>query len=313
MGLRTIAGQIKTALALKRVADEFEKEKAMNHDWAKTLKAAGIDFLLTCAAVLVAYFADPVNLAAALDLVPEHLRIALVPILSAVFVAIRKRIKHGGPVNPDIKAGALAGALALCLIASPAMAQEPAAAPTNTLRLSSGATRFFTPGVGDTTEIEGQIAVEMKAPAAVTVEGFGRFTRTQGTEIAAAGLLDINTFRSIIAHVAIRREVTPHFEGICSSGVSWSRDKAFDPQDPRVWAVGCGARGSLKGKGSLTVKVGHNGSVGGPGVFGELVINQGPGIRYLATYAVPFDAARFRRNPGTFTGGVQVDVWTRGF
>ena len=87
--------KLKMAWRAKRIFDAFEKEKKMNHDWAKTLKSAGVDFALTLAAVLTAWLADPVNLAQALGLVPEHLRLAMVPALSAAFVALRKRIKHG--------------------------------------------------------------------------------------------------------------------------------------------------------------------------------------------------------------------------
>ena len=87
--------KLKALMQAKRIFDAFEKEKRMNHDWGKTAKAAGLDFALTCAAVLTAWLADPVNLAQALGLVPEHLRLALVPALSAAFVVLRKRIKHG--------------------------------------------------------------------------------------------------------------------------------------------------------------------------------------------------------------------------
>ena len=90
-------GKIKAAWALKRLGDAIERENRMQHDWNKTIKSAGTDFVLTCGAVLLAYFADPSNIAAVLGAVPEQVRLALIPIISAVLVMARKRLKY--PTN----------------------------------------------------------------------------------------------------------------------------------------------------------------------------------------------------------------------
>lgn len=203
--------------------------------------------------------------------------------------------------------------LLLMLLPSMAFAQEPTPTPEpDSIRFSTGGTRFYTPGQGDETEMEGQLLGIVHVPGKLVAEGFGRYTRTQGTE-AAAGGLDVKSFRSIIADLKLRRQV---FSGwvrtwaLCLAGVSWSRDKAFNPSDPNVWAVGCGAKLESV-KGSFSSVIGHNGSVGGRAVFGQLTINQGERVRYVATYAIPFSAERFRTYPGAFTSGVQVDAWVK--
>ena len=305
---------------LKKASDQFERDKKMqNYEWQKSLKA-GVTQILTLilTGIIAAVFgvlSDSENIKTILlgaGVNEAYVAVILMLVAGGLRVA-QNWMKHS-PNAPRPSSGDIPAVVALLLLpalASPTFAQEPEKA--NSITLSSGATRFFTPGIGDSTEMEGQLLVHVQAPNLFVVEGFSRFTRVQGSEPGAAGLLDSSTFRAIVGHLAVHRRIGgPVFDGGefgagCSAGVSWSRDKAFDPSDPNIWAVGCGPRIQIP-RGSLTVKVGHNGSVGGYGVFGELVINQGSGVRYLATYAVPFDAARFRQNPGTFTGGVQVDV-----
>jgi len=320
--------ELDLALKGRRAVKAIRKDMAMKHDWGKTLAAVAKDFAITSVAALVAFFAIPENLGAILGSLSPEARAALIPFVSGLLVMARKYIKHSAPpsAGSDLKAGALVGVLCLLSLSSPAAAQdakEPSgtSSPNSWFTLSSGATRFFTPGIGDITEIEGQVLLQVEAPNLVTVEGFARFTRTQGAEPGTSGLLDIKTFRSIVGHLAVHRPIggpsfmggqLPFFGAGCSAGLSWERDKTFDPSDPNIWAVGCGPRVQVP-RGSLTLKVGHNGSVGGFAAFGELVINQGPRVRYVATYAIPFDAARFRQNPGTFTGGLQIDVFSKAF
>lgn len=190
-----------------------------------------------------------------------------------------------------------------------AIAQELASSPEpNTVTLSTGSTRFHVHGAGDKTELEGQLLVEVHAPAKTILGSLARFTRTQGSTDAVAGLLDPRTFRSVVAEVSLRRQLAANLDAICSAQVSWDRDKEFDPADPNVWQTGCGLRFWLKGKGSLSIQGPHSGPVGGLGVFGTLLVHQSPSVRYVATYAVPFDSARFRVNPFVFTSGVQIDA-----
>ena len=108
-----ILEKLKLGLALKRVSDAIDKENKVGHDWSKTGKAVAADLAITSVAVLAAYFSEPEHLAALLGVVPESLRLALIPLVSAGLVALRKRIKHGGPPSADLKAGALTGAVVL--------------------------------------------------------------------------------------------------------------------------------------------------------------------------------------------------------
>lgn len=317
--------KLKAALALSRAADQWEKDMKTEANpnpgisIAKGLKAVAGLALFAGVGAMALFVLEPGVIEAALAAAGVNSAYAALIVLGlrGAATAYLNWRKHNPPTPANQNAGPL---ILLALLPSLATAQEPAK-PENTFRLSSGATRFFTPGVGDATEIEGQISVEIEAPKAVYLEGFGRFTRTQGAEPGTAGLLDVKTFRSVIAHLSARKLLggprfmgghLPMFSAVCSGGMSWERDKAFDPSDPNIWAVGCGLHTNFS-RGTLTVKGGHNGSVGGGAIFGELIVNQGDRVRYVATYAVPFSAERFRKNPGTFTGGLQVDVFTRGF
>lgn len=332
---------INAGLTLNRAAEQWEKDMKTEANpgisIVKGLKAIAGLALFAGIGGMALFLLEPGMIEAALAAagVNTAYAAAIVLVLRGVATAYLNWRKHNPPTPASQNAGPLV--LLFMALASPAISQDlsdlpktvpvtvpgetsPAQEPAvkrNYFLLSSGATRFFTPGVGDVTEIEGQIAALVHAPNEILIDGFARFTRTQGSE-GIDGLLDVKTFRSIVAHLALRRPMGPRFmgvtpfEGTCSAGVSWSRDKAFDPADPNVWAVGCGLAGSIP-QGSLTVKVGHNGAVGGLGVFGELVVNHGPRVRYIATYAIPFDATRFKKSPIAFTGGFQLDVLSKAF
>lgn len=301
MGLRTIAGQIRTALALKRLADAFEKEKAMNHDWAKTLKAAATDFLLTAAAVLAAYFSDPAALAAALGLVPEHLRLALVPILSALFVALRKRIKHGGPPNPDLKAGALAGLF--LIFGTIANAQTPAPSTEGlTLTLHGGAMQFAERGQPDRRDFVYRLTLAVPAPHGLTLSARADYTRTQD----GGDLLDPHTFRSVEAFAAARKKIATNLEAVTLGGVSWNRDAKFEPVDPRLWTAAAGARFTVPGRGYVILAAGHHGPVGGAAGLVSIVydLEASGAASWFLDAAVPLDADRFRSRPYTVKAGI---------
>lgn len=253
---------------------------------------------------------QPGNIAAALEGIAQWLNAVVVPGADAVTIIMGL---WGLWTARGKKAVVVAAMIVLALFSPAVGAQEPTPTPEpDSIRFSTGGTRFYTPGQGDETEMEGQLLGIVHVPGKLVAEGFGRYTRTQGTE-AAAGGLDVKSFRSIIADLKLRRQV---FSGwvrtwaLCLAGVSWSRDKAFNPSDPNVWAVGCGAKLESV-KGSFSSVIGHNGSVGGRAVFGQLTINQGERVRYVATYAIPFSAERFRTYPGAFTSGVQVDAWVK--
>lgn len=208
------------------------------------------------------------------------------------------------------KKGVVVTAMVIALIPGFAVAQDqPALAPElkNSVTLSAGATRFYTHGVGDTTEIEGHLLAIVHTPEKTITEVLARFTRVQGAE-TDDDLLNPRTFRAFVGSVSVRRALSGFVDAQCLVGMSWARDKEFDPEDPNVWRIGCGPRIWLKDRGSFSIIVAHDGSVGGRAVSGELVIKQGDRARYYATYAVPLSAERFRVNPVAITSGVQLDV-----
>jgi hypothetical protein len=196
---------------------------------------------------------------------------------------------------------------ALIALAIPAPAQDTTVEKGG-LVLSTGATRFVTPGLKDAKELEAQLAVRLSTPAKTITEAFARWTRTQGASEDTAGLYNPRTFASLNADISIARTVTTYLDVLCAVGVSWNRDGDFNPSDPRLYNAGCGLRGRIK-QGSLSFIPGHQGTVGGWGVGGKLVVNQSPSVRYVATYTLPFQRPElFRTNPGQLTGGVQLDV-----
>jgi len=212
------------------------------------------------------------------------------------------------------KKAAAATVLAIALLPCFGYAQEVTPSPTplaDYVRGSAAATRFVTAGESDRTEMEGQVIAEFRLPAQLVASPSVRFTRTQGTEVFAA-FQDINSFRSIETEFTLRRALSKHFDVQGSSGVSWASDKDFDPRDPRVWRLGGGGRFSIE-EGSISGNVGHNGSVGGIGVWGTIVVNQSDRFRYFGTYDIPLSAKRFRQSPLRFTWGFQGDAFVKRF
>ena len=213
------------------------------------------------------------------------------------------------------KTGKVIPVIIFCLIGASATAQTTSCLDTETCSvtatLSSGGTRFYTPGKFDKTELEGQLQVEVKLPEKLIAEGFARFTRTQGVDESQT-LFEVATFRSINAELGLRLNIRPSVDAICSSGVSWERDKEFVPTDTNVWEVGCGVNVYVKKKFSISSKWGHSGSVNGAATFGKVVYYQSSRARFVATYTIPLNAVQFKQNPGAFTSGVQLDVYTKG-
>lgn len=314
----SIFGKLKLALALKRVGDAIEREERMGHDWQKTLKAAGVDFALTSAAVLAAYFADPANLAAVLGVVPEHLRLALVPLLSAGFVALRKRLKHGGSPadgggttittsgSVSIPAGSALRVLSvLALLAVPASAQDasepaPASREQVQIALHGGAMQFAERGQPDKRDFVYRLTVTVPAPSSLTIFGRADYTRTQD----GGDLLDIKTFRSVEALVGVRRDVGSGFSVTAFSGATWNRDDVIQPADSRLWTAAAGIRYSVPGKGYVVAAAGHHGPVGGSAFLGSLVYEINAGASWFADVAIPLDASRFAARPYTIKAGI---------
>lgn len=237
--------------------------------------------------------------------------------VAGVFIKIRRVIAKVKNDDGSIKPRPVGPAIALAafaLLPTVAIAQDPMPSPTpkNAVTLSTGYMRFVTPGVRDAEDLEAHLEARVHTPAKTITEAFVRWTRTQGAAEGIAGLLDPKTFASVTAEISVSRPLNSYFDASCASGVSWNRDGEFDPRDPRLYTLGCGGRIRIDGKGSLSGYGGHNGTVGGWAAWGKLVIRQTDKVRYVATYAIPFQhPSRFRVNPGAFTFGGQVDLFTK--
>jgi hypothetical protein len=287
-----IIERIKLGLTLKRVADAIERENKMGHDWAKTLKAAGLDLMLTCAAVLTAYFSDPANLAGVLGVLPEHLRLALIPLISAGFVALRKRIKHGG--IPTVGVGAL------LLFAASATAQDAPPKPGVELTLYGGAMQFAERGQADKRDFVYRLTLTVPAPEGLTLFGRADYTRTQD----GGDLTDPKTFRSVEGFAGARKDIGSGFAVTGFGGVSWDRDAKIEPTDARLYTVAGGVRYSVPGRGYVIAAAGHHGPVGGSAFLGSIVYEINSGASWFGDVAIPLDASRFAARPYTVKAGI---------
>jgi hypothetical protein len=92
--------KIKLALRAKRAADVIQQQTTAGLDWNKVLAKGLIDFVLTSGAVLAAFWGTPEGMAQALGFLPDELRVALIPVVSALLVMVRNAIKHwAAPVS----------------------------------------------------------------------------------------------------------------------------------------------------------------------------------------------------------------------
>ncbi len=277
----SIFGKVKTALALKRVADAIEREDKMGHDWSKTARAVAIDFGLTSAAVLTAYFSDPAALASVLGVVPEHLRLALVPLLSAAFVALRKRIKHGG-VPP-----AAVGPLVLLLLCSPASAQEATPSPTPAgdamTWLSTHSAIISGTYSTDTSDREEFVGIRISgdfdiAPKTVGWAQVDLFTRSRDGQSATPALpstpAGLAVYSSGEARVGVYRTLTGLLSAECVAGATFPMPSlggpSVDPLDGVKVLAGCGPRVGTRTTYARLI-LGHFGSVVDNGVLAGFV------------------------------------------
>lgn len=260
--IRSTREELSLAMKARRAWKAIEKENAMGHDWNKTLAAVGKDFVVTSIAALVAFFAVPDNLAAVLGALTPEMRAALIPLISALLVMARKYIKHSAPpsAGPDMKAGALAGAVGLLLLCSPAIAQEPSPSPTPAgdamtwlAAHSSIISGTYSTDTSDREEFIGlRIAGEFDlAPRLTGWAQVDLFTRSRDGNSATPALpsspAGLAVYSSGEVRVGAYRTLTGRLSAECLAGATFpmpslSSGASVDPLDGVKILGGCGLR-----------------------------------------------------------------------
>lgn len=230
-----------------------------------------------------------------------------------VWKILSQILKNSPPTPPDLKAGALTGALILALMPAFASAQDPTPAKVSPeAALSCGGMRFAERGAPDHEDFVCRLSLAVPAPSGLTLFGRADYTRTQNVT-DGEDLLDIKTFRSIEAFAGGRKEIAPHLEATVFSGVSWNRDAHIEPTDPRLWTVAGGFKFSVPKRGHVIAAAGHHGPVGGTAFLGSIVYDLGQNAAWFGDIAVPLGATRFREKPYTVRFGISANVWKRKF
>lgn len=225
-----------------------------------------------------------------------------------VWKILSQILKNSPPTPPDLKSGALTGALVLALLPTLAAAQDiPPAKPATEAALSCGAMRFAERGSPDHEDFVCRLSLAVPAPSGLTLFGRADYTRTQ-TVTDGEGLFDIKTFRSIEAFAGGRKLIAPNLEATAFSGVSWDRDDRIEPTDPRLWTVAGGLRYNVPKRGYLIVAAGHHGPVGGTAFLGSVVYDLSAGASWFGDIAVPLGATRFKEKPYTVRFGVSARI-----
>lgn len=315
--------QLRRALQAKRIFDVFEKEhKQMgDYDFKKTLAKAAKDFIVTSLAVAAAavggalgeYFSKSENIEAAFAALPHPLVAVLIPMVSAVAVALLNWSKHrdkGMPNVPNVPK--VVPVLILAMLPTLALAQDaapgpvPPSPPTSSAALYCGAMQFTERDVPDHKDFVCRLSLNVLAPSGITLFGRADYTRTQD----GGDLLDIKTFRSIEGFVGGRKDIAENLSLTAFTGVSWNRDDQIEPTDPRLWTVAGGLRYTVPGRGYVLAAVGHHGPVGGSAFLGSVVYDVNSVASWFSDVAIPLDATRFAARPYTVKFGISAKFKT---
>ncbi len=280
-----------------------------DYDFKKTLLKAVKDFLVTAMAIAAAsagaavgeYFSSRENIEAAIAVLPSPLIAVLVPAISAGAVALANWSKHRKSRN-------VIPILLLALLPLPAFAQDPAPSPSPVskveISLHGGAMQYIERDSTDRKDFVYRLTLTVPAPSGLTLFARADYTRTQD----GGDLFDPKSFRSIEGFIGGRKEILPNLALTAFGGVSWDRDKAFDPVDPRLYTAAGGARYTVAGRGYVLAAVGHHGPVGGFVFCGSAVWEMRAAGAGFGDIAIPLDSERFRERPYTIKAGISARI-----
>lgn len=192
-----------------------------------------------------------------------------------------------------------------------ALAQDPAPAPSPTrapieISLHGGAMQYIERDAVDRKDFVYRITLTVPSPGGLILFGRADYTRTQD----GGDLLAPQSFRSIEAFLGGRKGLTRNrtLEVTAFSGVSWDRDKTFDPVDARLWTVAVGLKYTVPGRGYVVAAAGHHGPVGGSAFLGSAVWEMSAGAAWFGDIAIPLDAPRFAARPYTIKCGISARI-----
>ena len=209
------------------------------------------------------------------------------------------------PIQKIGRGGGTTVALAILLIlATVAHAQDTAPREPIEISLHGGAMQFLERGQTDRKDFVYRLNLTVPVPGKVYLFARGDWTRTQD----GGDPLDPKSFKSIEAFVGGRRDLIPNLAVTAYSGLSWDRDKAFNPVDPTLWTVAAGLKYSIPKRGYLLASAGHHGPVGGFAFLGSAVWEMSAGASWFGDIAVPLDSNRFRERPYTVKAGISARI-----
>jgi hypothetical protein len=292
---------------LKKASDQFEKDRKMNYDPKKSLKAGATQILtLILTAIVTALFgvlSDSEAIKAILlnaGVNEAYVAVILLVIAGGLRVA-QNYTKHKPPTASNTNAAPL---ILLCLMPSLASAQDPAPSPRPEASLSCGAMRFVERGAPDSEDFVCRASLAVPAPSGLTLFARADYSRTQSVPAGEELSLDIKTFRSIEGFAGARKDIAPNLSATAFAGVTWNRDRTIEPTDPRLWTVAGGLRYTVPGRGHVVAAAGHHGPVGGTAFLGSVVYDLGENAAWYGDVAIPLGASRFALKPYTVRFGV---------
>lgn len=297
--------------------------KNPNFSWGLAIRKGLTTFGWSALGYIATEFSSEVVLASALGTsVPVSVKIPVATLLAGVFKSVanyakNRRIKldsdgtNGAGTAIPVQGLTKPLALAVLVLSSTfAFAQAPekdcALEITGCkaeLSLDAGLMQFAQRG-NDHKDFTYRLNASVKIPSNFKLEMRADWTRTQD----GGNLFDPHTFKSVEAWGAVSRAVfssdTLGFDVLGLSGVSWNRDKDFDPEDPRLWTAGLCVRARVSGRGSAMPCLAHHGPVGGVAFLGSVTYDMGSGAWWFGDVAVPLSRASFLANPYTVKFGI---------
>jgi hypothetical protein len=228
---------------------------------------------------------------------------------------IRKRATFTGETTGVFHYGTgptmavIALAIAACCAAAPARAQEPPPCgtkeqPEACLSLTSGVVSVITRGERSEYATMG---VTLEAP----IGGFALFANFDMFGVQDGGSIDSfnpQSFRSTKVEAGLSKRAGA-FQFNARGGATFSVEgQVGRPIDPRMFEGLLEAELRLNQGGHLTLRGGHDGTVGGWAVGADVEISVAGGPAIVARYDFPFQRGATGRLPYVVTAGMRVKV-----